>query len=96
MKFLDGLIWILIIYAVYYSVVILHDYLKKMGVKEVTGVQEITVIKPAENPLLVRSGENKIESPIPDFYPMPPMPVSRMDFDGSDESGQGSIEQKKK
>jgi len=85
MNFTSALIWILIIYAIYYTVIILHDSFLKRNLNEVTGVDEITVVKPEEKPIRAKSHQDYMPNPFPE---------EEADIDEG--NGQGSIAEKKK
>jgi hypothetical protein len=90
MRFLDALFWIIVIYIIYYGIVILYDAVMKRSVKDITGVQEFTVVRPDDTPTQVRD-ESK-------FIPTPVSVVSDTGKTLADEEsdGSGSIAEKKK
>jgi hypothetical protein len=88
MRFLDAIFWILLLYCIYYVIIILYDNFVKRTVNDVTGVQEITVLKPDYKPTHVRT------TTIP---PPPPNQIRDYFVDDTDESGrQSSVGEKKK
>jgi len=98
MRFFDAFLWILLFYCIYYAIIILYDSFLKRTVKDVTGVQEITVLKPDNKPTPVRSivppmpqnlrDNPEFESTIPAYF--------GQTGDSEDSEGQSSVGEKKK
>jgi len=90
MRFTDALVWILSIYVIYYVVIIIYDSFVRRSVKDVTGVQEIMVVQPADRPKLVSTANNK-PKPVVSLNEM-----SESDEDDDESNSGGSVVQKKK
>jgi len=93
MSFSNAVFWILVIYAVYYSLLFITDVFFRRNKKEVSAVQVISVPKPADQPKYV---DSSYYLPKQAFADEPIGEEEPSDVSDNSNGGQNSIEEKKK